>query len=67
MNANKELKKANLRILISCKRKGKQPLSLQLDWQEPVDTAMETYEHFLAGIQEMVKERGLMGGEETAE
>lgn len=53
-------KTRNMKLLLSCKRKGAPIESTQVEWSEPEDKAKATYAKFHKGLNALLKEHGLL-------
>ena len=49
-----------MKLELACTRKGKLPHGFKIQWTEPEDKAVETYDHFLHCLSAMLKAHGLM-------
>lgn len=49
-----------MKLEISCKRKGVLPHGMKIEWDEPEENAIETFNHFCECVLPMLKSHGLM-------
>lgn len=56
------MKKRTMKLSISCKSKGTPPHEFTLEWKEPQEKAVDTYNRFREVLEAMAKAHGLMRG-----